>query len=216
MIERLARLASPHRLTPSGVVPVRLEDGLPADIRSLVLLSPAEPGFWAHVTSQPEFTDGRPDPLDRWSRRAIGRMACALGAKAYFPFTGPPFRPFTDWTLRSGETFSSPVRLFVHARMGLFASWRGAIGLREALVPDDAAPNPCSACAQPCTTACPVGALTPAGYDTARCRSHLRSPAGTDCRKGGCLVRRSCPVSAGYGRLAAQSAFHMARFLENE
>jgi len=29
---------------------------------------------------------------------------------------------------------------------------------------------------------------------------------------GGCLVRRACPVSGGYARLAEQSAYHMGQF----
>jgi hypothetical protein len=47
-----------------------------------------------------EFRDGRPDPIDRWSRRVIGHMACDLGAKALFPFGGPPWHPFIAWAKR--------------------------------------------------------------------------------------------------------------------
>ena len=32
---------------------------------TVLLLSPDEPGFWPHVSAQPEFADGGPDPLDQ-------------------------------------------------------------------------------------------------------------------------------------------------------
>jgi epoxyqueuosine reductase len=120
-----ARLAD-HRLEVlGGFTLTEDEDGLPAGTRTLLLIGPAEPGFWPHLTAQPEW-DGTPDPVDRWSRRVIGRLACDLGAKALFPFGGPPYHPFYRWALRSGQVWDSPVRLLVHARQGLMVSIRGA------------------------------------------------------------------------------------------
>ena len=75
----------------------------------------------------------RPDPVDRWSRRVIGRLACDLGAKALFPFGGPPYHPFYQWALRTGRAWESPVRLLVHDTQGLMVSFRGALALREAM-----------------------------------------------------------------------------------
>ncbi|NBR88334.1 MAG: hypothetical protein EBS68_00235 [Rhodobacteraceae bacterium] len=69
----------------------------------------------------------------------------------------------------------------------------------------------CPTCAQPCTTACPIGALTPAGYDVPRCRAYIATPEGAPCLTQGCAVRRACPVSAGR-RLPEQSAWHMEQF----
>jgi epoxyqueuosine reductase len=59
-----------------------------------------------------------PDPIDRWSRRVIGHMACDLGAKALFPFGGPPWHPFIAWAKRSGRAWESPVGFLVHDRAG--------------------------------------------------------------------------------------------------
>ena len=226
----LTRAAAAHRLTVSGIVSVMPGDGLPPRIRSVVLLSPDEPAFWPHVTAQPEFGDGAPGPLDRWSRRVIGALACDLGGKAWFPFGGPPWRPFTAWALRSGQAFTSPVGLLVHATRGLFISWRGAIGLEEALSPtftrtlapalaDSSAPaladtpaqRPCDTCAAPCMAACPVDAFAGGRYDVAACHAYLDTGPGADCLTGGCRVRRACPVGAG-NRQAAQAAFHMKAF----
>jgi hypothetical protein len=206
-----ARLA-PHRLTILGAFHPVPEDGL-RGAGTLALVGPAEPGFWPHLIAEPEWQDGRPDPLDRWSRRVIGRIACDLGAKALFPFTGPPFHPFQAWAIRSGHTWESPVRLLVHATQGLMVSFRGALALRERLPLPPPSPNPCDSCdTRPCETACPPGALTPAGYDVPACRAFLDTPPGADCLGQGCRVRRACPLSQGYGRLPEQSAYHMSTF----
>lgn len=211
-LDDIAGLAAPHRLAVFGTLPLLPGDGFAPDFRSLVLFGPDEPGFWAHLTDQPEWRDGAPDPVDRWSRRVIGKMACDLGGKAVFPFGGPPYRPFFQWALRSGRAFASPVRFLVHDRAGLFVSYRGAVALREPLAPTPAA-NPCNSCAaRPCLTACPTGALDAAGYDLPACHAFLDRAEGADCLSRGCAVRRACPLSHAYGRLPEQSAYHMRLF----
>lgn len=210
----IAAQAAGHALAVSGAFHPRAGDGLPEDMGTLLLLSPAEPGFWAHLTAQPEWLDGAPDPVDRWSRRVIGGMACALGGKAYFPFGGPPHRPFQEWALRSGRAWPSPTVLLVHEEMGLLASYRGALALRQRLdLPAPPAASPCEACdARPCLAACPAGALTREGYDVPACQDFLSGPAGAECLGSGCAVRRACPVSARHARLEVQSAYHMRLF----
>jgi epoxyqueuosine reductase len=174
-----------HRLEVLGGFAVaEEEEGLPKGTRTLLLLGPAEPGFWPHLKSQPEW-DGAPDPVDRWSRRVIGRLACDLGAKALFPFGGPPYHPFYRWALRSGQVWDSPVRLLVHSRQGLMVSFRGAIALKEVVDVPSAAVRPCDTCPAPCLTACPVGALTGAGYDLPACHGFLDQPEGQDRRLSG-------------------------------
>ncbi|MGL4236098.1 ferredoxin [Tabrizicola sp.] len=206
-----ARLAPERLEVLGGLAVAEGEGGFPKGTRTLLLLGPREPGFWAHLTSQPEW-DGQPDPVDRWSRRVIGRLACDLGAKALFPFGGPPYHPFYQWALRTGRVWESPVRLLVHARQGLMVSFRGALALKEVLDLPPAAPRPCDTCPAPCLTACPAEALTAAGYDVPRCHAFLDRPEGQDCMAGGCLVRRACPVSQSYARLLEQSAYHMGQF----
>lgn len=203
---------APHRLEVLGGFAVTPDEpGFPAGTRTLLLIGPAEPGFWAHLTSQPEW-DGGPDPVDRWSRRVIGRIACDLQAKALFPFGGPPYHPFYRWALRSGQVWDSPVRLLVHARQGLMVSFRGALALKEEVDLPAPAYRPCDGCPAPCLTACPAGALTGAGYDVPACHAFLDRPGGKNCMTGGCLVRRACPVSLTYARLPEQSAYHMGQF----
>jgi hypothetical protein len=209
----VAAMAATERLAVLGGFHPGQEDGAPAGAATILLLGPDGPGFWPHVTAAPEFADARPDPLDRWSRRVIGRMACGLGAKAVFPFAGPPWAPFQRWALRTGRCWESPVRLLVHERAGLWVSFRGALALRERMDLPAPGRRPCDDCAvQPCRTACPAGALTPAGYDVPACHAWLDTPPGTDCLEQGCAVRRACPVSAAHGRDPAQSAHHMRNF----
>lgn len=207
----IASAAAAERLTIRGHAALTPQDGLPARFRTILLLGPDEPAFWPHFQQSPEAQDGAENPLDRWSRRVIGRIACAHDAKAYFPFGGPPYRPFINWALRTGRVHQSPVSLLIHPDTGLFFSLRGAIAIADAL-PADPAPSPCATCAgKPCLTACPAQALTAQGYDVPACHSFLDTPSGSDCMGQGCAVRRACPVGSDR-RLPAQSAFHMKAF----
>lgn len=206
-------LLSPHQLVVRGGFSVRPDDGLPKNVQTLLLIGPAEPGFWSHLVSTHEWAAKTPDPVDNWSRRVIGQIACDLGAKALFPFGGPPWHPFYQWALRSGQTWISPVRLLVHAEMGLFASYRGALAIKDKVELAAAPANPCLTCeTKPCLTACPSNALTAEGYDLPACHSFLDSINGSDCMTNGCAVRRACPVSQSHARLSEQSAYHMRQF----
>ncbi|PZQ96602.1 MAG: ferredoxin [Cereibacter sphaeroides] len=204
---------APHALAVLGGFQVGPEDNLPRGTATLLLVGPRQPGFWPHFTADPEWSDGGTDPVDRWSRRVIGRIACDLGAKALFPFGGPPYHPFYAWALRTGRVWPSPVRLLVHDEAGLMVSFRGALALRQRIELPPVETSPCETCGgQPCLTACPVGALTSAGYDLDRCHAYLDTPAGQDCMTKGCAVRRACPVSAAHARMPEQSAYHMRQF----
>lgn len=212
MFEKISALAANHKLFIAGGFVVNGDDSLPKGTKTLLLLAPQEPGFWSHLTAQPEW-DGSPDPLDRWSRRVIGQMACDLGAKALFPFGGQPYKPFYQWALKSGRAWDSPVRLLVHDVMGLFASYRGALAVTEAIALPSVAAKPCDTCVtKPCLTACPPRALTVAGYDVPACHRFLDKPEGKDCLANGCGVRRACPLSRIYARIPEQSAYHMGQF----
>ncbi len=211
MTEQVQAALDPHYLEVLGGFAVAEgEADFPAGTRTLLMIGPKEPGFWPHLQAQPEWNG--PDPVDRWSRRVIGRVACDLGAKALFPFGGPPYQPFYSWALRTGRVWDSPIKLLVHATQGLMVSFRGALALPQTIPLPPPAIQPCAACAKPCLTACPAGALTGAGYDVPLCHAHLSQPAGTDCMTRGCLVRSTCPAGAGYARMPSQSAYHMRQF----
>ena len=189
-------------------------DTVPEGTQTIVLLGPDEPGFWPRFTASPEFNDGQPDPMDRWSDRVIGAMAAEIDAQPLFPFGGPPYQPFIAWAQRSGRAWQSPAGLLVHDRAGLMVSYRGALALPQRLKLPSLPTCPCDTCNdRPCLAACPVNALSAASsYDVAGCHAYLGSSPGGDCMAGGCKARRACPVSQSYARLVAQSAFHMKAF----
>lgn len=187
---------------------------LPQGTRTLVLLSPNEPAFWPMFVNAPEYRDGQPDPMDRWSRRVIDALAKPLDATALYPFGGPHFQPFIGWALASGFAHSSPIGMLVHQRAGLFLSFRGALALRDAMDIPAPPPRPCDSCPdQPCLSACPVDALGPSGYDTTACKGYLATHPGNDCMSAGCRARRACPIGKSYGRVETHSAYHMSQFL---
>ncbi len=182
------------------------------DGATILLLGPYEPGFWPAFSNTAEARDGAADPIDRWSKRVINSLAGRWGGVAVFPSDGPPYPPFQAWARVSGRAWDSPVGMLIHDAAGLWVSYRGAIRLPYLLDLPDARNQPCLTCAAPCVTACPVGALGPDGYDVPACKAHLNGADSADCMGQGCAVRRSCPVSESYGRLHAQSAFHMKAF----
>jgi epoxyqueuosine reductase len=196
-------------LTVLGIVQAP-HASLPDGMASLALLGPDGKRFWDIFTAAPEYADGLPDPMDRWSLRVIGGLADDLGARAYFPFGNTPPHPFYSWAVASGRIWPSPVRLLVHAQAGLWVSFRGALGFDTALPDLPALPNPCTGCPAPCLSACPAGALGAQGYDVPRCHDWLDT--GASCMTQGCLVRAVCPVSQIHDRAVAQSAYHMRQF----
>jgi len=211
-LDAIADAAAADRLAVFGAFHPGPADGA-GGAGTLLLLGPDEPGFWAHVSAAPEFADGAPHPLDRWSLRVIGGLAVRFGARAAFPFAGSPPPPFIRWAVASGRAFVSPVGLLVHDTAGLLVSYRGALALPDRLdLPPVPAGPPCDGCPAPCLTACPVGALGARGYDLAACHAYLDTAPGADCLNRGCAVRRACPVSAGHARAEAQSAHHMQSF----
>ncbi|AKO95687.1 hypothetical protein MALG_00490 [Marinovum algicola DG 898] len=213
LLEALETQAEARHLRVLGGFHPGPRDGAPDGCATLLMIGPAEPGFWPAFQASPEFSDGAPDPLDRWSKGVLGGWARELDARAVFPSDGPPYAPFIAWAKATGRVWNSPAGILVHDRAGLMVSFRGALALAERIALPPAPPCPCERCAKPCLSACPVGAMGPdRAYDVPRCKGYLDTPAGKDCMTRGCAVRRSCPLSQSYGRAEAQSAFHMRSF----
>ena len=207
---------------PGDSVPA-LDGGRP--VRSLVMIGNRGPELWRAFAASPEFRttpDPLPDPLNAWSARVIGDLAAEWGARALFPFGGPPHLPFVAWAKRAEPVAESVLGILIHPDYGLWHAYRGALALAEeiALPPRAERPRPCDDCAdKPCLSACPVGAFNPAGYDVvgydvAACADHLAAPAGADCMAEACRARRACPVGREYLYRPDQAQFHMVHFLE--
>ena len=114
-------------------------------VHTIVLAGFAGRDGWGAFKASAEAGDGLDHPLDRWSGRVIATLARELDANAFFPFGGPPFWPFQQWARRAEAVHPSPIGLLIHPRYGLWHSYRGALGFREALdFPEPAAaPSPC-------------------------------------------------------------------------
>ncbi len=202
-----------------GALCPSVEDGLGAEVGWLLLLGAVGGSVWPQFDRSPEAGDGEPHPLDRWSERVIDALAEHLGAKPFFPFGGPPYRPFLSWARLAEGLAPSPLGMLIHPVHGLWHAYRGALGFAaqpqgwQATAPQA---SPCPSCARPCLTACPVDAFTPAGYDVKACRRHLATAAGADCMTAGCLARRACPVAPDLAYDRPQTEFHMRAFLRSD
>jgi hypothetical protein len=187
--------------------------------RRVVLAGNASPEFWPVFVSSPENRDGRPDPLDRWSRRVGTACAEDLGGRVVFPFDGPPYPPFLGWAARTGRVHVSPISMAIHADFGLWHAYRFALLLPEPatrnLIPENTL-SPCYDCPdQPCLSACPVEAFDAGRYDVNACVDHVRSPVGRACRSAGCVARRACPFQRERVYEPIQASFHMSAFLRS-
>jgi len=212
--DEIADALRPHGLIARGGFRPGPQDGVPGDPLVLVLVGNAGPAMW------PPFQAAReagPDAMNRWSRHVVDRVAAAFGARALYPFDGPPWLPFQRWAQRAEPVFPSPIGMLIHPAHGLWHAYRGALAFEteiEGLPERAAVESPCESCTdRPCLTTCPVGAFSPAGYDVPACASHLRRPEGADCMELGCRARRACPVGRAATYLPEQAAFHMAAFL---
>ena len=213
-LNKLNRLVNRNNLKNLGSLNLMPDEIKKTEVKSLVFLGPNEPNFWDEFSRSSERIDDLPDPLDRWTRRVLSSISAELNARVFFPFDGPPYWPFYSWALRSGKSFQSPINFLVHKRVGLFVSFRGAIGFQDTISglnfqKDD---PPCDNCERPCEKACPVDALTVSNYDDKRCRDFVVKSEEDSCSTG-CLVRRSCPVGHGLRR-PEQSKFHMSYFIK--
>jgi len=96
---------------PGDAVPP-LADGSPAG--TLVLLGFVGGGQWPAFAASAEAGDGRPNPLDRWSRRLVDALAARCGAAALYPSDGPPWWPFQRWAMRAEAVHVSPLGILIH------------------------------------------------------------------------------------------------------
>ena len=220
-LKHVAERAAAAGIALRGAFHPSADDGVPAlrdgaSAATLVLAGFVGRAQWPAFAGSPEASDGQPNPLDRWSRRAIGGLAAELGASALYPFGGPPWLPFQRWAMKAEPVHRSALGMLIHPEWGLWHSYGGALAFAErlALPARDNRPSPCDSCAaKPCLSACPVGAFTIEHYNVDACAAHIRSAAGRDCLELGCRARDACPVGAVHRFGREQAGFHMRAFL---
>ena len=197
---------------------------LPGDRSAAVVWMVGQVGSecWPVFAASSFFSDGQPDPMDRWSKSIGNALAQELGGRAIYPSDGPPYRPFQQWAARAEPVLQSPIMLQIHPEFGLWHAFRFALALPE-LRPEDAreisraaqlaSPDLCLSCnGQPCLNACPVQAFTGSTYEVDTCANHLHRAQGQLCMQTGCQARLACPVAVEYRYVPEHAAFHMAAF----
>jgi ferredoxin len=211
MLTAISKALSQHGLILRGGFHTSDDEAGPlVVISTLLLIGNAGGAMWEAFAPH---DDGKPNPLDRWTRRAIDPIAEEFGAHAVYPF-GPEALPFQQWATRSEAVHSSPLGILIHPRYGLWHAYRAALlfAHRIDLPPRPDAPNPCESCAEkPCLSACPVGAFTGTEYRLAACADHIAKPH-SNCTAIGCHARNACPVGQEWRYPAEQIRFHMAAF----
>ncbi|MCY3768867.1 MAG: hypothetical protein OXG56_05815 [Gammaproteobacteria bacterium] len=193
-----------------------IADGVPAG--SLVLLGNAGSSLWECFSVSPEYSDGRPDPLDRWSEGVGLELARHFSGRAFFPFGGPPHQPFLEWARKSESLQSSRLGMLIHPEYGLWHAYRFALALRPR-IPEfsgkPAGPDICASCVeQPCLQACPVEAFTGTRYDVESCYGYLKSNRESSCRRETCLARAACPEGGAFRYQAEHAGFHTGKYFE--
>ena len=185
-------------------------------ITSIALVGNIGSSLWPHFSQSPEYHDGQPDPLDRWSRRIAGAVAEEIDAIAIFPFEGPPYYPFLQWAKRAEVLHQSPLGMMIHPEFGLWHAYRFGLLLPQAAQRCSTAlsgESPCLACqAQPCLHTCPVDAFSMSGYEVDKCASYLNQTPEAPCHQHGCQARNACPVGEAYRYNTPQHLFHLRAF----
>ena len=180
----------------------------PTGVQSVLIIGHGGSEFWPHFKSSPEFIDGRPDPLDRWSRRVIG----AAGPDMEFvsPSEGPPYPPLHALST-GGAMHPSPLGLLAHSEFGLWTAIRGLLLSHTAMPESPAYPPLERQIFAGCFKACPVGAFSETGYAAADCARFLLSDLTAPCWYG-CRARRACTQGEEYAYTPDHAKFHMDSF----
>jgi ferredoxin len=212
----------------------RLEDLL-AGGRGALVIGSGGPAFFDRFDrggrDAPERHDGRPDPLDRYTRRVVEEIAraCLGGGARYalaFPFmaggagaidrgAGPAVRviPFQRLGRAAGLGGPSPLGLQIHPFYGPWWAYRALLVIDRELPPSPAIGDGCAGCHAPCVAACPAGAVRRDGFDVPAChRRRLATLPTNPCRLS-CAARVACVRGPEHRYRDEELAFHMAASL---
>jgi hypothetical protein len=187
---------------------------LPGARAALIVGSGGPTFFDGFAAGAPEARDGAPNPLDRFTRRAVGMAARSalepLGVRhaVYHPFDGAePLLPFQRLGRAAGLGGPSPLGLQIHPVFGAWWAYRALVVLDRAL-PSAAPPGDgCEGCPAPCVAACPASAVARAGFSVAVCHSHRQ--VAEPCRLS-CAARIACVRGPEHRYRDEELAFHMA------
>jgi len=187
--------------------------------KSALLVGNAGADMWQYFSHSGEYADGMPDPMNRWTRRILGKLADRMSCDVFYPFD-EPYWPFQRIARKATGISPSPLGILIHPDFGLWHAFRGllvfddshefSIAIKAMQAVSHNLNHPCDACAdKPCLTACPVGSFTGEKLEVAACFGHLDKGENPNCMREGCRARCACPVGKNYEYAPAQLAFHM-------
>jgi hypothetical protein len=227
ILARLRERLASSGLNLVGVAPAaRYDAAVPArwalgphapGVRSVVVIGSGGGEFWRAFREAPPA--GAADPLDAFTRATVTAAVAPLFAavdgpiRLVFPFDHrPPVLSFVHLAECAGLGRQSLLGVLVHPEFGPWFALRAAVLLPVPLVAPRPADgfDPCPTCVErPCITACPAGAVGPAGWDVPRCAAHRLSGTGDAC-DGGCHARIACVLGRPHRYPADALAFHQA------
>jgi hypothetical protein len=194
----------------------------PADLhpgyRRAVLLGSGGGRFWERFSGEDPYPASlRSDPLDEYTEHRVQALLDILraddpGAVAAYPFTHlHQIVPFLGLTRSLHFLQTAPFGVTLDPVHGPWFAWRAAL-LTAAPYPESDFPDaaPCAACAAPCETACPAGAVDRQGFRWRDCTEYRLSE--TPCRET-CLAREACPVGAASRYPDAETRYHYRQSL---
>jgi hypothetical protein len=178
--------------------------------------------MWQTFQQSVFYKDQLPDPLDRWTRSVLEKLASKTGSGLALPFDSP-FPPFQEWAKRASGISNSPLGILMHPEFGLWFGLRGVFffevnvenqevnKLIQLRISDE---NLCDKCIEkPCLSHCPVNAFDKTGLNVETCFSHLEKTINLsfqpDCLSNGCVARDACPVGTHHKYCDEQLQFHM-------
>ena len=111
-LQTIQRMLNKKSLDIVGSFNPDSSDNVCSKVKTILLIGTKEPLFWDLFKKSSEYRDNKENPLDRWSKKTIEKIAIKLNARSFFPFEAP-FQPFIDWAKKCSTMGSSPVRLLV-------------------------------------------------------------------------------------------------------
>jgi len=174
----------------------------------LVLLGHAGKRLWQAIAENGWI---EPDPIDTFSvlvaRQFIGEYLKSPAWELLYPTSLNI--SLMDLGEYLGWSNPTPLGLGIHPEYGLWWAYRVAFLLDYPLpiTPPDSRGSPCRQCqAQPCLSACPVGATDTSGIDWLQCATYRVMPASTCADR--CQARLACPVGPQYQYPIPQIKYH--------
>jgi epoxyqueuosine reductase QueG len=229
-VNALAAALSAHGLNLVGVTAVEAYDARVPAAHALRRLWPAAQSaivignggaalwtaFREHCRRHPEW-QGHPDPLDRYTQATIERVALPLlrGAenRVVYPFRFPEDPvAFVHLAECAGLGRRSLLGVLVHPVYGPWIALRAAVLTPERLWAPRPADgfDPCPTCTErACIAACPVGAVSDAGWDVPRCTGHRLGPEERCAPR--CHARYDCVIGREHRYPPDALAYHQVQ-----